>query len=383
MTKLEKILDRIAEAYKGNLGEDFGVKTRYRINWIINRVNGNKVLDIGTSQGIVPIILGREGKKVDAIDIEQDSINYANEQLEKEHNSVKELINFKVSNFMTDDQLAKDYDTILLTEVLEHIADPHSFLNKICNHLSPDGKLIVTVPFGINDFIDHKRTYYLVQLNNHLSEYFSINEFEFLGKWTGVVCSRKNSDNSDHNYFSEELITKLEDAFYLVEREYINRIKNMQNHTNNETPQMIHKQQKERNNTKESDNTIDYYKKQLQEEKMINEGLLKVINRELKTLVTANKNADARYLNDIKFEEKEVNDPTIYKLIQNTESLSKELQESLKREENILSDLLKVTNEKNRLKQQIKRLENRYFALSNSKLGKLTINYWKFKNKSS
>lgn len=102
MTKLKKILDRIAEAYKGNLGEDFGVKTRYRINWIINRVNGNKVLDIGTSQGIVPIILGREGKKVDAIDIEQDSINYANEQLEKEHNSVKELINFKVSNFMTD-----------------------------------------------------------------------------------------------------------------------------------------------------------------------------------------------------------------------------------------------------------------------------------------
>ncbi len=79
---------------------------------------------------------------------------------------------------------------------------------------------------------------------------------------------------------------------------------------------------------------------------MINEGLLKVINKELKTLVTANKNADARYLNDIKFEEKEINDPTIYKLIQNTESLSKELQESLKREENILSDLLTVTNEK-------------------------------------
>ncbi len=66
-------------------------------------------------------------KKVDAIDIEQDSINYANEQLEKEHNSVKDLINFKVANFMTDDQLDKDYHTILLTEVLEHIADPHSF----------------------------------------------------------------------------------------------------------------------------------------------------------------------------------------------------------------------------------------------------------------
>ncbi|PWU67137.1 hypothetical protein DLJ74_16290 [Gracilibacillus dipsosauri] len=376
VTKLEKILDRIAEAYKGNLGEDFGVKTRNRINWIVNRVSGNKVLDIGTSQGIVPIILGREGKKVDAIDIEQDSINYANEQLEKEHNSVKDLINFKVANFMTDDQLDKDYHTILLTEVLEHIADPHSFMNKICNHLSTDGKLIVTVPFGINDFIDHKRTYYLVQLNNHLGEFFSINEVEFLGKWTGVICSKKNSDISEHHSFSEELITKLEDAFYFVEREYINRIKNMQNHISKETSQKSQQQQKE------SDNTMEYYKKQLQEERMINEGLLKVINKELKTLVTANKNADARYLNDIKFEEKEINDPTIYKLIQNTESLSKELQESLKREENILSDLLTVTNEKNRLKQQIKRLENRYSALRNSKLGKLTINYWKFKNKS-
>lgn len=85
--------------------------------------------------------------------------------------------------------------------------------------------------------------------------FFSINEVEFLGKWTGVICSKKNSDISEHHSFSEELITKLEDAFYFVEREYINRIKNMQNHISKETSQKSQQQQKE------SDNTMEYYKK--------------------------------------------------------------------------------------------------------------------------
>lgn len=223
-----KPLDRITEAYNGDMGEEFRNKTRNRINWIVNHVQGNKVLDIGCSQGIVPIILGREGKQVLGIDIATESINYALNNLEKEHVSVRENIDFKVSNFMTDNDINDQYDTVLLTEVLEHISDPNSFLKKIKKSLNDCGILIVTVPFGINDYFDHKRTYYYLDLYEHLSPYFEVTKVEFLGKWTGVVCSKKleHSDQGplEKDNFNRQTIQTLEKAFYDVERDFINRI---------------------------------------------------------------------------------------------------------------------------------------------------------------
>ncbi|MBH0230731.1 methyltransferase domain-containing protein [Halobacillus yeomjeoni] len=227
---LKKPIDRITEAYEGNMGEDFSKKTRNRVNWIVNQVNGEKILDIGCSQGIIPIILGREGKLVDAIDIAQESIDYATEQLAQEHSSVQSNINFKVSNFMTDYEIDDNYENILLTEVLEHISDPESFLKKIYDHLTPDGRLIVTVPFGVNDYFDHKRTYYFTTLHSHLSTFFHLEEFTFLGKWTGVVCKKREErvENTRDVTFDIETISRLEDSFEDVERDLLDRVKNLQ-----------------------------------------------------------------------------------------------------------------------------------------------------------
>lgn len=57
--------------------------------------------------------------------------------------------------------------------------------------------LIVTVPFGINDYFDHKRTYYYLELYEHLSTFFEIVKVEFLGKWTGVVCIKKGVQSKE------------------------------------------------------------------------------------------------------------------------------------------------------------------------------------------
>ncbi|MBU8731720.1 methyltransferase domain-containing protein [Cytobacillus oceanisediminis] len=227
---IKKPLDRITEAYIGSMGEDFSKKTRDRINWIVNHVQGTKVLDIGCSQGIVPIILGREGKQVDAIDIAEESINYAIIDLKNEHLTVQENVKFRISNFMTDMELSESYETILLTEVLEHISDPHSFLNKINNHLNMEGRLVVTVPFGINDYFDHKRTYYFLDLFKQLSQFFIIEKFEYLGKWVGVICKKSTETKISYknDSFNADIIVNLEKAFYVVERELLTRIEGFQ-----------------------------------------------------------------------------------------------------------------------------------------------------------
>ena len=284
-----KQLDRVTEAYKGNMGEEFAKKTRNRTNWIVNHVKGNRILDIGCSQGIIPIILGREGKIVDALDIAQESIEYAKNDLLNEHESVQRNVQFRASNFMTEDQLENEYETILLTEVLEHISDPESFLNKINQHLSVQGRLIVTVPFGINDYFDHKRTYYFIELYDQLSSFFLVEKIEYLGKWTGVICKKPNDKTllSKENLINRESINQLEKAFLVVERELLTRVENFQM-TLKEKNEYIKKMQqqcnqymeKEKNQIIHFGNQITNLTDRLNEEVIINRDILQGIKEQ-------------------------------------------------------------------------------------------------------
>ena len=61
---LADIHDRVTEAYYGKMGQQFMRETQERIHWICNNVQGRSVLDVGCSQGIVPILLAREGINV-------------------------------------------------------------------------------------------------------------------------------------------------------------------------------------------------------------------------------------------------------------------------------------------------------------------------------
>ena len=59
----EKMLDRISQAYKGELGEQSKEDAYKRIDWIRSNVKGDTVLDVGCSQGITSILLAKEGKR--------------------------------------------------------------------------------------------------------------------------------------------------------------------------------------------------------------------------------------------------------------------------------------------------------------------------------
>ncbi|USK33625.1 methyltransferase domain-containing protein [Bacillus sp. F19] len=328
MSKL--IIDRVNEAYYGALGTDFSKKTRERINWIVTHVLGSKVLDIGCSQGINAILLGREGKKVDGIDISHESVEYAKTELGKEHPSVQDSVSFKVSNFMTDQDIDTNYDTILLTEVLEHISDPDSFLKKTMSHLKPGGRLIVTVPFGINDFIDHKRTYYYSLLAEQLGAHFKIESFEYLGRWTGVICTAVQENNQ--SFYTAENTKQLEQGFYWLERDYMQRIGTLAGQAaKNE------KELKEIQKVKKSSEKI--------------EVLYEDLNRQI-----AEKD---EYIRQLQIETVEV----------------------LNREEEALKAALAYSNKIEDLNRKVTNLEHRYNVLRKSRFGRVQLKYWELKKK--
>jgi len=217
-----KNIDRIAEAYSGELGDVLMEASRERLHWICSQAFGENILDVGCSQGTASIIIAREGKSVVGIDICQESIDYANESLEREDDGTRGFVKFVCTDFIsyTADSEFK-YDSIIMGEILEHLADPNRFVARAKDVLHDAGRLVITVPFGINDYHDHKRTYYLVELYKTINEFFNVERVEFLDSWIGMVGTKKNGKNID---LDEELFARAENAFLDHERKLLNNI---------------------------------------------------------------------------------------------------------------------------------------------------------------
>jgi glycosyltransferase involved in cell wall biosynthesis/SAM-dependent methyltransferase len=214
--------DKILDAYYGSMGRDFMLKTRKRIHWIVQECIGTHILDAGCSQGIVPLLLAREGKNVLGIDVDSRAIDVANNQLKNESKLTQERAKFVNSDFNSLDFKNDKFDTIIISEVLEHLLNPRSFIEKSFDLLNKDGLLIITVPFGINDFTDHKKTYYFKDIYDLLSEFFIVEDFRVFGKWIGFKARHKNLKEIEPVKVNKRLLSTLESSFYDIERELVN-----------------------------------------------------------------------------------------------------------------------------------------------------------------
>src|SRR5690606_7388089 len=121
--KLAFARDYVAQAYMGHWGGAATVeKVRSRVHWIAAEARGTRVLDIGTSEGIVPILLGREGFHVVGIDINAEAIDYANQLLEQEPEAVRERISFRPISLFQQEETPQ-FDTVIMGEVIEHVSN--------------------------------------------------------------------------------------------------------------------------------------------------------------------------------------------------------------------------------------------------------------------
>jgi SAM-dependent methyltransferase len=220
-----EIGDRISDAYYGVMGDAFARKVRQRVHWIAEQVQGHAVLDIGCSQGIGCILLGREGHAVEGVDIDAGAIARANEYLAHEPESVRTNVTFRNADFMGADFDDRRFSSIVMGEVLEHLVRPQAFIARAYDLLEEGGRIVVTVPFGINDFPDHKRTFYLAEMTRLLHPAFDLSEPRYFGLWIGFVGIRRNTlVNDAPAALTIEATASLENAFYKIERELVDRV---------------------------------------------------------------------------------------------------------------------------------------------------------------
>jgi cyclopropane fatty-acyl-phospholipid synthase-like methyltransferase len=183
--------DRITEAYYGllpNARGAFRERTRHRVHWICSQVKGDSILDIGCSQGLMSILLAREGKRCLGLDVNEKSIGQALEYLQAEPYQVRSNVAFFCADAVTHEYAKQKFDTILLAEVLEHLIHPSRLLDCAAGLLNSKGRVVVTVPFGIDACLDHKATYYGKNVFDLLTKHFVIEDIVFLDTWIGFVA---------------------------------------------------------------------------------------------------------------------------------------------------------------------------------------------------
>jgi 2-polyprenyl-6-hydroxyphenyl methylase/3-demethylubiquinone-9 3-methyltransferase len=151
---------------------------------------GKRILDVGCSQGVTSILLAREGFRVTGIDLEEESIQYARAELEKESRPVRNNVDFRLLD-ITQWKARTTFDSVLLGEVLEHFSHPETLLLQIHRLLQEEGTLVVTVPYGYHPFYDHKQTFYAGNLAMCLLPYFEVLKLEVHHKYLCCVARKR------------------------------------------------------------------------------------------------------------------------------------------------------------------------------------------------
>lgn len=111
--------------------------TKQRLGIIASFLSGD-VLDLGCGYTALPSQIPSERLYV-GIDVSSDCIKW-----NQENHPHRE---FYVRNLETDDLgVAQTFDTIVMTAIMEHLAEPGPILNQLRLYLKPDGRILVTTP---------------------------------------------------------------------------------------------------------------------------------------------------------------------------------------------------------------------------------------------
>ena len=379
-------MDRIFEAYNGGLGVEFMRKTRERMQWICDQVRGKRILDVGCSQGVLPILLGRAGFEVRGLDVNPDAIEFANAKLKEELPSVQEGVGFLTANFVKSEDLKEVFDTVIFGEVLEHLSRPDVFIEKAFSILKPGGVVVITVPFGINDDPDHRQTFYFARIKELLYPGFELQAVKFFGNWIGFVAIRRVEMEMFKPSDDFKDLFEVEKAVYKQERILRDRVIALQDNAKKTIENVVALKGKITVLSEERAKILEENKKLAKEnEKLAEEGKKSIAEL---TAERAKLVSEKAVLEAEKSKISEENKKLVEELRNEKAWATKhkeEFDQFYKMVEAEKKSLESKLNMESRtalaLKKERDRLAKLYKKLSEAKLGRLTLAYWKFKDR--
>ena len=146
--------DGVRSYYNSRLSDcsflaDPGHYERPRIDWMLQRVRGGRLLEIGSADGTVTAMLASAVDHVVALDICEEALARVQE---------RRLANVETAAGLVETFEPKlGFDWIVMSEVLEHLRDPTSVVARCLSWLRPGGCLLLSSPDGPweGDSIEH------------------------------------------------------------------------------------------------------------------------------------------------------------------------------------------------------------------------------------
>jgi 2-polyprenyl-6-hydroxyphenyl methylase/3-demethylubiquinone-9 3-methyltransferase len=183
--------DSIGDLYDGRIGtEALQRSARRRIHWMCGQARGNPVLDLGCSQGVASILLGREGREVVGVDREAKAVQAARERLALESQAVRGRVRFEIAEGGAMPFEDSTFHSVVLGEVLEHQVSPRALLRAADRVLQAGGTAVITVPYGLFRYHDHKTSIYLGPLIDLVRERWDVVEIVLIDRYLGVSLQK-------------------------------------------------------------------------------------------------------------------------------------------------------------------------------------------------
>jgi 2-polyprenyl-3-methyl-5-hydroxy-6-metoxy-1,4-benzoquinol methylase len=109
---------------------------------ILDKTKNRNILDLGCGNGFLVNVLIEKGFNAYGTDASEKGIEIA-----KRRNPAHFFVQDLSSDELPKELAAIKFDTILSTEVIEHLYNPEAFIAFCKKHLQPGGELILTTPY--------------------------------------------------------------------------------------------------------------------------------------------------------------------------------------------------------------------------------------------
>ena len=206
--------DRVAQVYFGIIKwGDSGEILRQRIDWMVDQARGPRILDLGCSEGVLEILLARKGFNVTGVDINAEALAFARDLLAREPEEVRSRVRFVHGDLAQARLLDDRFDTLVMGEILEHLEDPQTLLNRSLDLIRPNGRVIITTPFGYHPDEDHRQTFCLSDSIALAKPRCALEYLQVEGGYIRMVgCVSSSTESSWQQLDSDQLLSITETA---------------------------------------------------------------------------------------------------------------------------------------------------------------------------
>jgi SAM-dependent methyltransferase len=132
------------------------------IDWVFEEARphlGSSILEVGCGTGTYTTLFGRTGARVLAMDLEDAFVQAA-------RSTTSAMPNVEVrQGDVTTAVWDRDFDTVVMLDVLEHLDDDRAMLQRLHHAMRPGGRILLKVPAfawlhgSLDDAVGHRRRY--------------------------------------------------------------------------------------------------------------------------------------------------------------------------------------------------------------------------------